>query len=188
MNRLFKTTAFLFAVLSLSIACKQEPASDEPGQEEEPAQEIISDAQVVSSSGLPVVDNGTGQVSPQTMRIIENLTTDFWYVEQWVEINQGKPGTKRENRGLYFQFSEDGTMKYGKLNTEQGVGTWIYDPQQAYITMEFPAQQNMEYSVKLASDGKVMLWVGTERYNQNNIQMKLENYVEQMAQMPDLSN
>ncbi|MBR9920534.1 MAG: hypothetical protein GYB31_06815 [Bacteroidetes bacterium] len=180
---------FTFVVASLAFAgCQEEPSSAETNPEENGA--VIQDADVVSSDGMPVITGPDGLISPQTRSMLENLTRDYWYIEQWVEIKQQKRDREsgEANRGRWFNFSMDGSVTAGKLDKEDDKGSWEYEPKDAHLVLNLEEQGNMEFSLKMANDGRVMLWVGTERYNQNNIQLKLENYVEQMNEMPQITN
>jgi hypothetical protein len=155
MKAMFKTFFFLSFIALVGVGCKQDPPQDE-APDTPVSDEVITDAQVVSSEGLPLVPNGTGQVSQQTLSLIENFTTDYWYVEQWAEINQSSfdADAARENRGRWFKFSKDGNVVLGQLDQEQGAGTWTYDPQNALVFIDVEDGDNMEFSVKWRATGR----------------------------------
>ncbi|MCB0706874.1 MAG: hypothetical protein KDC34_16275 [Saprospiraceae bacterium] len=177
-----------FALLAFA-GCKNEPTDqDDPAASDGTA--VIKDAEEVAVGDMPIVTGPGGQISPQTLAMVESLTRDYWYVEQWVEINQGSLSREaaNANRGRWFQFDDGGKITMGKLKSTVDSGKWEYDPQTARLSMDMGKEDDMEFTLKMTPDGKVMLWVGTDRFNQNNVQLKLENYVELMSEMPVVTN
>lgn len=132
----------------------------------------------------PVTSTQDGMISPQTQKVLNYLSSGFWYMEAYIKINDREAA--RTNRGRWYQLNMDGTFKTGQWKSTTGSGTWTYDPKQLYIHLEESGGQPAEYEVKMSHDGEVMVWVGTTRYNLNSVQSKLGRYDQLMSaeQMP----
>jgi hypothetical protein len=164
---------FLAFLMTALFACQADPENGgENGGNDQPKQE----QQEVP--GNPVADSKDGVVSPQTQRLINALSTGYWAMEVYVKI-QDRPADAA-NRGKWFNFNPDGTYTSGRWDKETGKGVWEYTAQEAKIWLdpEGEDEPNMEFTLKMSSDESIMIWVGTERYNQNNIQIKMGNYLD----------
>ncbi len=168
----------LFISLLLSSSCKENKPTDKETlpnqtQEQKPSEEVIG-----------VVPYEGGIISEQTQNFVEGLTTGYWYIAGYVSIKDPENAPK-ENRGRWFQFTADGHLKAGKWKDERTTGTWTYHPSIAVLTLrtEEPSFQG-EYKIRMTKDKAIMLWIGTERFNQTDIQAKLENYLQLMDTLP----
>jgi hypothetical protein len=175
-----KQTLFLFLIVAALASCKNDPSTQ--SQEEEPS--ATPTRPIEPPPGGPTFGK---MPSGQTQAVLNFLTTGYWYVEGYVKI--GAPEASANSRGRWFQFMPDGTFKSGRYLKTTGAGAWTFDAQTAQILLDAQnAEDGGEWKVQMASSGTVMIWAGTERYGQNSIQQKFENYVELMAELPQPSN
>ena len=157
-------------------------------QQDSEGGEVTSDAktenseQKMGTTDLPVIGPKAqkGLVSEQTTKVLEVVTSGYWYMEAYIKIKDR--AAAKSNRGRWYKFNMDGTYTNGQWKEEQGKGTWTFDPDKLYL--HFDAEDNKEdseWEVKMSSDGQVMLWIGTQRFNQNSIQTKLGVYQQLLA-------
>ena len=132
----------------------------------------------VTPPGNPVVGAEQGApVSPQTEKVLGFLANNFWVVEGYVKGTRNTEAYKA-NQGRWYQLLSDGTYTYGQWDKTTGKGVRSYDPQKALVHLDSSKDEDDgEYSLKMSKDGSLMVLIGTERYGQNSIQMKLGNYV-----------
>lgn len=175
-----KNLLIVCCVLTLSLsACQQDPT---PGTEGAEVAASTDGPTRVSSTDLPVLGPKAkkGMVSDQTMRVLEVATSGYWYMEAYIKIKDKEAALS--NRGRWYKLDIDGTYTNGQWKETTGKGTWTYDPDN--LVFHFDADEekmDSEWKVKMSSDGKVMLWIGTARFNQNNIQTKLGVYQQLLA-------
>ncbi|MBK8493348.1 MAG: hypothetical protein IPL49_21325 [Saprospirales bacterium] len=178
MKRIF----FFFLLMSAMAACKNEPKATATGDETS----VTQTRPITPPEGGPIV-GPKKPPSMQTEMLIGFLTTDYWYIEAYVKINDRDSAL--ENRGRWYRFAPDGTFVSGKYKKQDAKGIWTFDPQTAliYVDSENDAQDG-EWKIQMGKSGSVMIWIGTERFLQNSIQIKLENYLELMAELPSPSH
>jgi hypothetical protein len=177
-----KRIAFFLLLIGALFACKNDPPA-ETGAEETSATETRP---ITPPEGGPIAGPNK-KPSMQTEKLLGYLTAGYWYVEAFIKIND--PEANAANRGRWYQFAADGTFSSGRYKTAGAGGVWTYDPQNALIFLDAQNdEEDSEWKLQLASDGSIMIWVGTKRFEQNSIQVKLENYVELMSELPKLSN
>ena len=176
-----KKALFFVLIITALAACKNDPKT--PEGEETPS--VTQTTPIRPPESGPIV--GSKEPSPQTKAAVKYLTTGFWYIEAFVKIKDRQASL--DNRGRWYQFAADGTFVGGKYKETGSTGVWTYDPQTAliYLDAENDAEDG-EWRIQMGKSGTVMVWVGTERFGQNSIQIKLENYIELMAELPALSN
>lgn len=172
---------YLIVLLSLFLSCKQEPSSQTPPSDGAGAEKVVQ------ASGFPELANGPliggGLASPQTERIMRVLCTHHWVFEAYVKINDRESAL--DNIGRWYKFSPDGTFTEGRLKKTTGKGVWGYDPQSGKLVLDGEAEfKDGEFTLKISSDEQVMIWVGTERFAQNSIQIKLFNFIDLPEEMP----
>jgi hypothetical protein len=178
-----KKIAFFFLLIGLLAACKSEPAEAEGSGDEA---SVTETRPITPPEGGPIV-GADKTPSMQTEKLLGFLTTGYWYVEAYVKIND--PEASQANRGRWYKFNPDGTFSNGKYKGISAKGVWTYDPQTALIFLDSEKQDQIgEWKIQMGKSGAVMILVGTERFQQNSIQMKLENYIELMAELPPISN
>lgn len=174
---------FFFLLIGVLAACKSEPT--EPAGSGDEAS-VTQTRPITPPEGGPVV-GADKKPSMQTEKLLGFLTTGYWYVEAYVKINDREAGLA--NRGRWFKFNADGTLSTGRYKGISAKGVWTYDPQTALIFIDSEKDdQDGEWRIQMGRGGAVMILVGTERFAQNSIQMKLENYIELMAELPLPSN
>lgn len=178
-----KKTVFFFLLIGILAACKSEPA--EPAGSGDEAS-VTETRPITPPEGGPIAGPNKTP-SMQTEKLLGFLTTGYWYVEVYVKINDREAG--QANRGRWFQFNPDGTFSTGRYKGISAKGGWTYDPKTALIYIDSEKNdQDGEWKIQMGKSGMVMILVGTERFGQNSIQMKLENYIELMAELPPVSN
>jgi hypothetical protein len=171
---------FLFAFILILSACRSDSAA-----EAETSGDGITPTPIDKPTQAAAPTEA--QISEQTQRIVQAFTTGYWYVEGWVQMNS--PEASLQNRGRWFKFSPDGTYTSGRYQKTTGKGTWKYTPSLATVQLEAENfNETGEFTIKMATNNQVMIWVGTERYKQTGIQCKLENYVALMEELPTPSN
>ena len=178
-----KRIVFFFLLVALLGACKNESASTD-NTSSEPS--VTETRPITPPEGGPILGPNK-RPSMQTEKLLGFLTTDYWYMLAYVKINDRE--SAYENRGRWYQFAADGTFNSGKLKATGAKGVWTYDPQTALIHIDSENDaEDGEWKIQMGNSGTVMIWIGTERYKQNSIQIKLENFIETMAELPKPSN
>lgn len=122
-------------------------------------------------------------------RVIENLTNNgYWYVEHWHKVVAGNKRDAEaydQNKARWYKFNKDGSFTHGKKKETVGKGTWSYNSQIGAVKMLAEDKRyNAEFAVDLHSQGGMMSWTSTKRFNSENIMALLEEYVELMAELP----
>ena len=169
---------FSLLVIASFAACKSEPATEQ--------ESVTQTRPITAPEGGPIVGPNK-QPSLQTEQLFNFLSTGYWYIIGYSKINE--PEAHAQNRGRWFHFSKEGTYSYGKLKETWGKGVWTYDPQNALLFLDSEKDaDDGEWRLQMAKNGSAMVLVGTERFKQNSIQFKLENFIELMAEMPQPSN
>lgn len=168
---------FLLVLISFA-ACKTEPV-DEKGS-------VTQTRPITPPEGGPIVGDNK-QPSMRTEKLFGFLCTGYWYVEAYVKIND-RPSAL-QNRGRWYQFSRNGTFISGKFKETTAKGVWTYDPMKTLVFLDSENDaEDGEWKIQMGNSGTVMIFVGTERFQQNSIQMKLENYIELMSELPPPGN
>ena len=85
-------------------------------------------------------------------------------------------------KGVWVDFRPDHTYAYGKNSSVKGKGKYNYhfDRSQLLMIDDDPAKKPREWDVKPAED--VLIFVGTETYNDKHIQMKLSKVPDSIQQ------
>ena len=186
---------FLFLTVVVAFfACKNEP-SDAPTATEQavtedtrtPEQiaadkaaanmEKLAQKQTVSLNS-PVIGAPGAAISPQTNEFIGYVTTDYWTMYAYLRM-AAEPDERRklneDNRNRWFKFAANGTYISGKNQEETGKGRWYYDPMNLLVYLDHEDRRDEEWSVKMNSDGTVMIWIGTKTFDETGVQVKMEN-------------
>lgn len=156
---------------------------------EEGEGDASAETAVVEESNPDDLLGGGVPLSTEGKRVVENLTNNsFWYVEHWHKVipGEGRDNAAYEaNRGRWFQFKKDGTFTHGQLLETVGTGTWSYNSDSKAVKMlSVEKKYNEEFAVDLHSQGGMMSWTSTKRFNSANVMALLEEYVELMAELP----
>lgn len=115
------------------------------------------------------------RLDPQSNRLLYELTQNYWYIHAFLKM--GEKNFNAENRGRWFHFNADGSYESGYLADSGRGGKWSYDENAATLHLEAEDfNESGEYRVKMGQSGTVMIWEGTERYQQTAVQGKLEKY------------
>lgn len=165
----------------LTSCVKDQPSSE--GSQDEAVTNTNQAANPLEKLGDGVPFDAEGE------RVVNNLTNNrYWYVEHW---HKQVPGAGKDdaaytaNKARWYQFRKDGTFTHGQLLETMGEGTWTYDSQAKSLKMlSNDKKYNAEFQVDLHSQGGMMSWVSTKRFNSENVMVLLEEYVELMAELP----
>lgn len=113
--------------------------------------------------------------TPQEEKVIKTLVNNYWVIKTLIRIKD-KPANF-QNQGAWFKFKLNGTYDYGFFEEKIGRGAWSVDGQKALLKMDSELLgDDREWEFKMGNDGDVMIWVGTETYHTNDIQMRLFNF------------
>lgn len=115
--------------------------------------------------------------TPQKERVHRVLTTNYWVNTAYFKMSE--KDANRKNQGNWYQFNPDGTFTFGHFEEELAKGKWSFDYKDEKVGQVHLQADNTDYSgmwsVKIGSDEDLMIWVGTEQYNTNGVQQRLEN-------------
>lgn len=129
-----------------------------------------------NNSGLPTPAN-TADIrgeTPQEQRVFDMYAKDFWIVTGYHKIGD-KPAFKR-NRGRWYKFNNDGTFTVGHYDQELSRGNWRLEQQASHIRLD--AENDEEdglWRMQARKDETMLVWIGTEEYETNSVQQRLEN-------------
>ena len=187
---------FLFVlVLACFTSCKSDKSVDASAanstapQTETPAEPAKNEANAAENfaptnmkqtvaPGSPVMGKPGDPISPQTIRVINALSTDYWEVEAYLRMaleKEERNALNKENTGRWFKFSPDGNFTAGKYQDETGKGKWYFDPKVPSMYLDHHERRDEEFTIKMSSEETVMIWVGTETFGENGVQAKLGN-------------
>ena len=152
----------------------------EPAKSEANAAENFAPTNVKQTvlPGSPVMGKSGDPISPQTIRVISALGTDYWEIEAYLRMAlepDERNALNKENSGRWFKFSPDGNFVTGKYQEETGKGKWYYDPKVPSLYFDHHERRDEEFTVKMSSEETVMIWVGTDTFGENGIQAKVGN-------------
>ena len=128
--------------------------------------------------GSPVIGSPGDAISPQTIRVINSLSTDYWEIEAYLRMaleKEERIALSKENTGRWFKFSPDGNFVAGKYQEETGKGKWFYSPKLASLYFDHDERRDEEFTIKMNSEETVMIWVGTSTFDESGVQAKLGN-------------
>ncbi len=85
----------------------------------------------------------------------------------------GKPSTEQPFAGQWIDLAPDGTFKAGKLQDQTHTGRWGYNHEKKILELRPDGTDlpRTEWSVMHNND--MMVWVGTQTYNNNATQVQL---------------
>lgn len=117
----------------------------------------------------PKYVNAPGLNDPK--KAIEN---GIWVIEGYVVA--GDDNGQKDNVNRWYNFNADGTYERGRYGEKRGNGTWNYDETEQLLTMEdTEGAFNSQFKARVTPNGKSIIIIGTNRYNQRRIQGKLVN-------------
>ena len=158
----------------------QTAAQTEPAKNEANAPENFAPTNVKQTvqPGSPIMGKAGDPISPQSIRVINALSTDYWEIEAYLRMaleKEERQALNKENTGRWFKFSPDGNFVSGRYQEETGKGKWYYDPKVPSLYFDHHERRDEEFTVKMSSEETVMIWVGTETFGENGIQAKVSN-------------
>ncbi len=186
-----KNVLFFSLILLLFSACQNEeadvaaedapvaaPAEQQQPKAADPAEFGPKDQRQTIAKNSPVVGQPGARVSPQTQTFIDFATTDYWEMYAYLRM-AAEPDVRRQlnadNRGRWFKFAKDGSYISGRWQEETGKGRWFYDPMGPLMYLKHDDRRDEEWTVKMNSDGTVMIWIGTKTFDETGVQVKMEN-------------
>ncbi|MDQ3016268.1 MAG: hypothetical protein M3R25_06075 [Bacteroidota bacterium] len=85
----------------------------------------------------------------------------------------GKPSTEQPYAGQWIDLDPDGTYKAGTLQQQTHTGKWGYNDEMKVLQLQ-PNDSNYKPSEwKVMHNDDMMVWVGTQSYNNNATQIQL---------------
>ncbi len=145
------------AILFL-IACK--PATTTV-QEETPATSTTPDNMVVNT------DTSTLSVGHDYAFLTNKL---FHYK---ASSTVGQPSTEQPYAGLWIDMDPNGTFKAGKLQEQTYTGRWGYNHEKKILELRPDGTDRPRTEWKVMHNDDMMVWVGTQTYNNNATQIQL---------------
>jgi len=168
MNR-FIFTSLLAIVIMLS-ACKTD--TKKSNLPDNPIKDAVATSphnNDYRANALSILDFRNNKTEGKSFSIIEADTWEYQFV-----YTKGEMSTEGAYAGVWVDFKPDQTYAYGKNKVKEGSGRYHYDSDSAVLIMvdNDGSKKPQEWSAKFAGDAMVL--VGTNSYNDNSIQMKLE--------------
>jgi len=121
------------------------------------------------ANALSILDFRNKKTEGKSFSIMEADTWEYQFV-----YTKGEMSAEGAYAGVWVDFKPDQTYAYGKNKLVEGSGNYHYDSDSAILLMvdNDVAKKPQEWSAKFAGDAMVL--VGTNSYNDNSVQMKLE--------------
>ncbi len=176
MNRIIFTG--LFALVIMVFACKSDTKKVElpsnPNNEKPAASPHNNDFR---ANALSILDFRNKETEGKSFSIIEADTWEYQFI-----YTKGKMSEEGAYAGIWIDFRPDQTYAYGTNKKVDGGGKYHYNSDRAILLMvdNDGTKKPQEWSAKFAGDAMVL--VGTNTYNDNSIQMKLERVSDTMFQ------
>ena len=107
-------------------------------------------------------------------KVFDILAKDYWVVTGFHKI--GDKGASKTQKGRWYQFLSDCTFTVGHFDKVISTGTWSLEANATHVRLD--AEQMIEdglWRMQIKTDGSMMVFVGTEQYQTNSIQQRLEN-------------
>ena len=118
-----------------------------------------------------------GATPPPNTREAQVLLRNWWVFEFYVV--PGDRETSMANRGRWYKFSADGTFDTGQWQENWGKGIWTlyYGGQYPVLHLVTENQESTgEWEIQgISGDEETISLVGTRRYNQKGIAVKVIN-------------
>ena len=116
------------------------------------------------------------EMTEQMQRITNTLVKDYWVCTAYVKIKE--PAANRANQGNWYQFMADGTFTFGHFTETLTKGSWTFAYKdnfgQVRLAADDPAYSGL-WNVQINETEDIMIWVGSQEFQTNSIQQKLEN-------------
>ncbi|MFK7982521.1 MAG: hypothetical protein AB8G86_21250 [Saprospiraceae bacterium] len=162
----------------LFMACKETPKNTTTVEKVSTTKEIPPE---MESDPIPVSPNlempELQQAIPLTAYAQQFFTNTYWHYEAAVVIKNPERG--KDYIGKWIKLNADNTLETGFYDGPVTKGNWILDEGKNIITFVENDAQSVynEWQVKTSSSSDaIMIWIGTKRFNQNNIQIKMLRY------------
>lgn len=148
-----------------SVACKQEQAN----VQQEP--ETAAQPQAESATPAQPQDNNQTSADPAAQGHDYTFLTDKILIYE--AAFGGKTGADQPYKDEWIDLSSDGTFKAGKHQNQTHTGKWSYnhDTQTLFLRPDVREYKMSEW--KVMHNDQMMVWVGTQTYGDNNVQLKL---------------
>lgn len=171
--------SILLCMFFAFFACKETPKNTTP-EEIPTTKEVFPE---IESQPIPV--NSTQetpdlvQATPLTAYAQQFFTNIYWHYEAAVVVKNPEKG--KAYIGKWIKLNADNTLETGFFDGPVTKGNWILDEGKNVITFVENGTQPVynEWQIKTSSSSDaIMIWIGTKRFNQNNIQIKMIRYNE----------
>ena len=107
-------------------------------------------------------------------KVYNFLAKDYWVVTGYHKINDRQ--ASKSNRGRWYQFRPDCTFTAGHFDKVLSTGTWALESKGTHIRLNAEnVTEDGLWRMQFQSDGSQAVFVGTEQYQTNSIQMRLES-------------
>lgn len=183
MNRLVLISSIFLLAFAACKSDKKAELSDTTAAEQSataPADDLGETMFDTNSKPLPGI---VGPETDQVKRVVRVLTDGYWYCEAFVRIND--EAAMEQNKGRWYKFNPDFTYTEGRWNKETGGGSWSFEGKTAHLHLDAGTDlKSGEYKVMISKDEQVSIFVGTPRYLQNNMQMKMAKFGTMITELP----
>lgn len=155
-----------FSIVCLlgTIACKQEATTAQEGTASTPntegtTQEVVKPTDAAASGG-------------------HDYTFLTYKLFHFKDAYGGPKGADQPFKDQWIDFDANGTFKGGKLKQETHTGKWTYNHDTQILLLQpdsstFPASE-----WKVMHNEQMMVWIGTQTYGNNPLQVKLVRHDE----------
>ncbi len=178
-----KFKSFILFLFCISIIACKDTSTQTAVTETQTFAPPVENIPKIESEPLTIKSNKevpTLQQNPAlTAHAQQFYTNTYWHFEAAVVIKDPEKG--KAYTGKWVKFNPDNTLETGFYDGPVTTGNWILDEGKNIITMVENGEQAVysEWRVKTSSSSDaIMIWIGTNRFNQNNTQIKLMRYHE----------
>lgn len=149
--------------LSLTFGCKNDASSKQ--------EETISNSQQENSPAPVATPSGNQVASTSTSGHDFTILTDKIFI--YKQAYGGKNTREQPYKDEWIDLTSDGKFRAGKLKEQTHTGTWTYieNSKTLHLTPDDSKFKNTEWTIMY--NNQMMVWVGTETYGDNAIQVQL---------------
>jgi len=162
----------LIGLLTGAIACKQDTASQ---------QEAATTQPVAVDTPKTAVQSPSDVINPAPNPTTNPAATgghDYTFLTDKLLLYKGSFGGDKDSKEQLYKdewidFDPNGTFKAGKLQKQTHTGQWSYnhDTKTLFIRPDTKEYKMSEWKVQF--NDQMLVWVGTETYKDNAVQLRL---------------
>lgn len=168
--------ASLFILFLFIYSCKNESSAEQNGK----AEKVEIEKKEKAPTSPINIDEATlalKQEKPLSAYAIQFYTNLMWHFDAAVVIKN--PEKSKDYIGKWINFLPDNTIETGYYDGPVTKGKWALDEANDILTIleegESPSFSQWKIKTSSSSDA-IMIWVGTNRFGQNNTQIKMQRY------------